>query len=43
MLLNFDQLREHVGARPAGPYARGLVPDYPGHFREVFPAAWLPF
>jgi glutathione S-transferase len=43
LALNFDQLREHIDARPCGPYARRLVPDYPGRFREVFPPAWLPF
>jgi len=43
LMLNFDQLREHVEARPAGRHARTLVPDYPGRFREVFPATWLPF
>jgi glutathione S-transferase len=43
LMLTFDQLRPHIDARPAGPYARTLVPDYPGRFREVFPAQWLPF
>lgn len=43
LMLNFDQLREHVDARPAGRHARRFVPDYPGRFREVFPDAWLPF
>jgi glutathione S-transferase len=43
LMLNFDQLREHVDARPAGAHARRLVPDYPGRFRAVFPDAWLPF
>ena len=43
LMLNFDQLREHVEGRPAGRHALKLVPDYPGRFREVFPAAWLPF
>jgi glutathione S-transferase len=43
LMLNFDQLREPIDARPAGRHARALVPDYPGRFREVFPAAWLPF
>ena len=38
LMLCFDQLREHIDARPAGRYARGLVPDYPGRVREVFPA-----
>lgn len=43
LMLTFDQLREHVDARPAGRFARRLVPDYPGHIREVFPQPWLPF
>ena len=43
LMLNFDQLREHIDARPAGRHARALVPDYPGRVREVFPASWLPF
>jgi glutathione S-transferase len=43
LMLTFDQLREHIDARPAGRHARALVPDYPGRFREVFPAQWLPF
>ena len=42
-MLNFDQLREHIDARPAGAHARRFVPDYPGRFRAVFPDAWLPF
>jgi glutathione S-transferase len=43
LMLNFDQLREHVDARPAGAHARRFVPDYPGRFRAVFPDSWLPF
>jgi glutathione S-transferase len=43
LMLTFDQLRPHIDARPAGAFARRLVPDYPGRFREVFPAQWLPF
>jgi glutathione S-transferase len=43
LMLTFDQLREHVDARPAGQHARRFVPDYPGRFRAVFPDAWLPF
>jgi glutathione S-transferase len=41
LMLTFDQLRDHVDARPAGAHARRYVPDYPGRFREVFPAPWL--
>ena len=43
LTLGFDQLREHIDARPAGRHARALVPDYPGRFKSVFPAGWLPF
>ena len=43
LMLCFDQLRPHVEDRPAGAHALTLVPDYPGRFREVFPAQWLPF
>jgi glutathione S-transferase len=41
LMLCFDQLRDHIDARPAGAHARRHVPDYPGRFREVFPAQWL--
>ena len=43
LMLTFDQLRPYIEDRPAGRHARAFVPDYPGRFREVFPAAWLPF
>lgn len=43
LMLNFDQLREHIDARPAGVFARGLVPAYPGRIQDVFPTAWIPF
>jgi glutathione S-transferase len=43
LMLTFDQLRGPIDARPAGVHARRLVPDYPGRFRDVFPASWLPF
>ena len=43
LMMTFDQLRPHIQARPAGAHALRLVPDYPGRFREVFPAQWLPF
>lgn len=43
LMLCFDQLRPHIEDRPAGRFARRLVPDYPGRVREVFPASWLPF
>jgi glutathione S-transferase len=43
LMMLFDQLRPHIEDRPAGAHARALVPDYPGRFREVFPAQWLPF
>jgi glutathione S-transferase len=40
LMLCFDQLRDQIDARPAGAHARRYVPDYPGRFREVFPAQW---
>jgi glutathione S-transferase len=43
LMLCFDQLREHIDARPAGRHARALVPRYPGRFGRVLPDAWLPF
>jgi glutathione S-transferase len=43
LMLCFDQLREHIDARPAGRFARALVPDYPGRFKAVIPAEWMPF
>ena len=43
LMMTFDQLRPHIEKRPAGVHALKLVPDYPGRFREVFPAQWLPF
>ena len=43
LMLCFDQLREPIDARPAGQFARKLVPDYPGRFKAVFPTEWMPF
>ena len=43
LMLCFDQLREHIDARPAGRFARAMVPDYPGRFKAVIPAEWMPF
>ncbi|HEX6020975.1 MAG TPA: glutathione S-transferase N-terminal domain-containing protein [Solirubrobacter sp.] len=43
LMLCFDQLREPIDARPAGHFARRLVPDYPGRFKAVFPTEWMPF
>ena len=43
LMLNFDQLREHIDARPAGRHARALVPGLPRPIPGSVPAAWLPF
>jgi glutathione S-transferase len=43
LMLCFDQLREHIDARPAGRFARAVVPTYPGRFKAVLPAEWMPF
>jgi glutathione S-transferase len=42
LALCFDQLRPQIEDRPAGRHARAFVPDFPGRFKEVFPASWLP-
>ena len=41
LLMCFDDLREALERRPAGVYARGLVPEFPGRIRPVIPAGWL--
>jgi glutathione S-transferase len=41
LLTLFDDLHEYVCSRPAGRHALDIVPDYPGHFRRVFPEDWL--
>jgi glutathione S-transferase len=43
LMLCFDQLRDHVDVRPAGQFARRIVPSYPGRFKAVIPTDWLPF
>ena len=42
LMLCFDQLREHIDARPAGRHARALVPDYPGPVPGSVPRAMAP-
>lgn len=41
LLMNFDDLRPWIEHRPAGSFARRVVPAYPGHVPPVFPATWL--
>ena len=41
LLLCFGDLREAIDRRTAGPYARDLVPDFPGEIPRVLPAAWI--
>jgi glutathione S-transferase len=41
LLLCFDDLREAIERRPAGPYARRLVPEFPGRVGPVVPPDWL--
>ena len=41
LLLCFEDLRKAIDGRPAGAYARTLVPDFPGEIPRVLPAAWI--
>jgi glutathione S-transferase len=41
MLLNFDDLRDRIGDRPAAGLARRLFPEYPGEVPPVFARDWL--
>jgi glutathione S-transferase len=41
LLMCFDDLREAIEGRPAGPYARRVVTDFPGRIGSLIPAAWL--
>jgi glutathione S-transferase len=40
LLLCFDDLRGPIDLRPAGAYARRLVPDFPGRIERVIPSGW---
>jgi glutathione S-transferase len=41
LLLCFDDLRSDIERRPAGPYARRVVPEFPGRVAQVIPRSWL--
>jgi glutathione S-transferase len=41
LLLCFDDLRASIEARPAGPYALSLCPQFPGRVGRVIPPGWL--
>jgi glutathione S-transferase len=38
LLMTFDDLRPSIEARPAGPFALRVCPDFPGHIGPVLPA-----
>ena len=40
-MLFFEDLAAFIEARPAGRFARRVVPEYPGHVRRVLPDEWL--
>jgi glutathione S-transferase len=42
LLTVFDQLRPLIDGRPAGAFARKVVPIYQGHIGPVLPPEWLP-
>ena len=37
----FADIRPAIEARPAGAFAKRVVPKAPGEIRPVFPEAWL--
>jgi glutathione S-transferase len=41
LLMAFEDLAPAIESRPAGDLAKRLLPEAPGHFPPVFPAAWL--
>jgi glutathione S-transferase len=41
LLMSFADLRPAIEARPAGSFAKRVLPTSPGEIRPVFPAAWL--
>src|SRR5688500_5644501 len=41
LLLCYEDVRPFVEDRPAGRFAREVVPSYPGHVRAALPAEWL--
>jgi glutathione S-transferase len=42
LLSLFDQLRPLIDRRPAGAFARGVVPHMQGHIPAVLPPEWVP-
>jgi len=41
LLMAFADIRPAIEARPAGAFAKRVVPKAPGEIRPVFPEAWL--
>lgn len=41
LLMTVDELRPAIEARPSGPVARSLVPEYPGRSAGALPQQWL--
>jgi glutathione S-transferase len=41
LAMTLQDLRPLIDARPAGGFARRVIPDYPGDAPPIFPAAWL--
>jgi glutathione S-transferase len=41
LAMTMQDLRPLIDARPAGEFARRVIPDYPGDAPPIFPAAWL--
>jgi glutathione S-transferase len=41
LAMTLQDLRSIIDARPAGRFARRVIPDYPGDAPPIFPPAWL--
>lgn len=41
LAMTLQDLRPLIDARPAGKFARQVIPDYPGDAPPIFPPAWL--
>lgn len=41
LAMTLQDLRTPIDARPAGKLARRVIPEYPGDFPPILPAAWL--
>jgi glutathione S-transferase len=41
LLMSMDDVRPAIENRPAGEFAKRVVPDFPGHAPAILPPEWL--